>query len=54
VISVGQPRTAPDPFSAATGVWPVEPDDLRELRSGWNFDCRPALVDVEVFKQVSP
>jgi hypothetical protein len=38
----------------ATGVWPVEPDDLRELRSGWNFDWRPALVDVEVFKQVSP
>jgi hypothetical protein len=37
-----------------TEVRPVETADLRELGSGWNFDWRAAVEDVEVRGQDSP
>jgi hypothetical protein len=37
-----------------TEVRPVEPGDLRRLGTGWRFNWRAAVGDMEVFKLIDP
>src|SRR4051794_23567803 len=38
----------------AKEVRPVEPDDFRDLGSGWRFEWRAAVESAEVFKLIDP